>query len=259
MADTAQGLASSDLDFGAVVEAIRGATAPADRFEVVTSALARMGIDQINYGFFNPAAASEAEAEVLFLSTMRSDWLSYYYERQMHLHDPHVVLVRQGNLMPYRWGGQAIAAISETNVRNAALEIEEAGIAAALCVPLASPLAPAQPIAGMTLGSSLAEKELKKLVGEASPHLVTLAHLFHEMSLGALHRQHLGAAALSPRERDCLRLIADGLKQDAVADRLGLAISTVELHLRNARRKMKARTLAQTVARALRFGEIEPV
>lgn len=255
MADASRGTA--EIDFAALVSALQGALSPQKRFEAFAGALGRVGIDQINYGFFDPAAASEAEAEVLFLSTMRSDWLTYYYDRQMHHHDPHVVLVRQGNLMPYRWGDRAVASIEATPVKQAALQIEEAGIAAALCVPLASPFSPAKPIAGMTLGSALPESELRRMIGEKSPHLVTLSHLFHDLSLGALHREHLGASPLSPRERECLSLIADGLKQDAISDRLDIAMSTVELHLRNARQKMKARTLAQAVARALRFREIE--
>jgi DNA-binding CsgD family transcriptional regulator len=255
MADTYQGTAG--IDFGGLVAALQSAADPKQRFDVFSGALGRIGIDQINYGFFDPAAASEAEAEVLFLSTMRSDWLEYYYDRDMHVRDPHVVLVRQGNLMPYRWGGQAVAAIEQAPVKDAARQIEEAGIVAALCVPLTSPFAPARPIAGMTLGSTLPEDELRRLIGDKSPHLVSLTHLFHDLSLGALHREHLGASPLSPREKECLQLIADGLKQDALADRLGLSLPTVELHLRNARRKLKARTLAQAVARALRFREIE--
>ena len=255
MADTHRGTA--DLDFGGIVGALQAAPSPKKRFEVLAGALGRLGIDQINYGFFDPAAAGVAEAQVLFLSTMREGWLDYYYDRAMHLHDPHVVLVRQGNLMPYRWGGTAVAAIESRPVKTAALEIEEAGIAAALCIPLASPFAPARPVAGMTLGSTLDEDEFRRLLGDRSPQLVALTHLFHDLSLGALHREHLGASPLSPREKECLQLIADGLKQDAVADRLTLSRPTVELHLANARRKMKARTLAQAVARALRFREIQ--
>lgn len=62
---------------------------------------------------------------------------------------------------------------------------------------------------------------------------------------------------LTPRERDCMQAIAQGLRIDAVANRLKIMPVTVELHLRNARGKLGAQTLPQAVALALRSGLIE--
>ncbi|WP_425502663.1 helix-turn-helix transcriptional regulator [Sphingobium boeckii] len=63
-----------------------------------------------------------------------------------------------------------------------------------------------------------------------------------------------GCRPMSIRERDCLRYVAEGMKGDAVAHKLGLARVTVDLHLKCARQKLKAATLAE--AKALTYREI---
>lgn len=62
--------------------------------------------------------------------------------------------------------------------------------------------------------------------------------------------------SLTTRERDCLALIADGLRAADVGHRLGVSESTVELHTRNARTRLGAQTRDQAVAIAVRAGII---
>lgn len=57
---------------------------------------------------------------------------------------------------------------------------------------------------------------------------------------------------LSPRERDVLQLVADGLSTKQVATRLGLAESTVKTYLRQLFEKLGATHRAHAVALALR-------
>ncbi len=61
---------------------------------------------------------------------------------------------------------------------------------------------------------------------------------------------------LTPRELECLAGLARGLRQDAVADQLGISTATVELHGVNARRKLGALTTAHAVAIAVTRGLI---
>jgi DNA-binding CsgD family transcriptional regulator len=51
--------------------------------------------------------------------------------------------------------------------------------------------------------------------------------------------------------------VARGLRTVRIAERLGLSEVTVELYLKNARRKLKAATTSQAVARAMIFGDID--
>jgi LuxR family transcriptional regulator len=58
---------------------------------------------------------------------------------------------------------------------------------------------------------------------------------------------------LSPRERQCLRLCADGLTAKEIAFRLDRSIPTVALHLASATRKLGARNRFQAIARAAHY------
>jgi DNA-binding NarL/FixJ family response regulator len=57
---------------------------------------------------------------------------------------------------------------------------------------------------------------------------------------------------LTPREIEVVRLLARGMSNKAIADRLGVADITGRLHLRNAFRKMGARNRADAVRIAMR-------
>ena len=63
--------------------------------------------------------------------------------------------------------------------------------------------------------------------------------------------------ALTDRERSVLRLLADGRRNDAIAQTLGIAPGTVRAHVRNAMQKLEVDTRAQAVAEALRRALIE--
>jgi DNA-binding CsgD family transcriptional regulator len=61
---------------------------------------------------------------------------------------------------------------------------------------------------------------------------------------------------LTPREREILQMIADGLTDREVANRLMLSPATARTHARNMIGKLGAHTRAQAVAIAIRRGEI---
>jgi two-component system nitrate/nitrite response regulator NarL len=62
---------------------------------------------------------------------------------------------------------------------------------------------------------------------------------------------------LSQREREVLRLLADGLRNEEIGRRLHIAAETARAHIRNAMRKLGADTRTQAVALALRQSIIE--
>jgi DNA-binding NarL/FixJ family response regulator len=64
--------------------------------------------------------------------------------------------------------------------------------------------------------------------------------------------------ALSPREREIMDLLAQGLTGEQVAERLVLSAETVKTHIRNAMAKLEASTRVHAVAIALREGYISP-
>jgi DNA-binding NarL/FixJ family response regulator len=71
---------------------------------------------------------------------------------------------------------------------------------------------------------------------------------------GTLAAVSVGSALppLTQRERDVLRLLADGLSNEEIGKRLFISAETVRTHIRKAMSKLDADTRTQAVARALR-------
>lgn len=63
---------------------------------------------------------------------------------------------------------------------------------------------------------------------------------------------------LSPREREVLRLVAEGHTNQEIADRLILSIKTVQAHRANVMEKLGLDNLAQLVRFAIRYGLLPP-
>jgi DNA-binding NarL/FixJ family response regulator len=62
------------------------------------------------------------------------------------------------------------------------------------------------------------------------------------------------AAGLSPREAEVLRLIASGLPNPAIAERLSVSINSVKTYIRASYRKIDVTSRSQAVAWAMRHG-----
>lgn len=61
---------------------------------------------------------------------------------------------------------------------------------------------------------------------------------------------------ITHRQKDVLRLRAQGLSQQQVADRLNLSIDTVKTHIQNARRRLGAKSLTHAVTLAYATGQL---
>lgn len=63
---------------------------------------------------------------------------------------------------------------------------------------------------------------------------------------------------LGRREREVLRLIAEGLRSAGIAGQLHISVATVEVHRRNIMRKLGLRTVAELTRYAVREGMVAP-
>ncbi|MBI5105395.1 MAG: response regulator transcription factor [Solirubrobacterales bacterium] len=61
---------------------------------------------------------------------------------------------------------------------------------------------------------------------------------------------------LSPREREIMHLMAEGMTAEAIGDRINVSVETVRTHVRNVIRKLQARNRVHAIAIALERGEI---
>lgn len=227
------------------------------KWHVLRDFFAAYGADQVNYGIIDTFVSDRVTAPVRFLSSMDPTWLSFYGDERLDIHDPHVEFVRQGNLVPYYWGESALRRIDDNAKQNTVAQTVEAGLRSQLSVSLPDPFGVGLPVGGLTIGSSLAEKEYFSFIRGHESLLIVAGLIFHHHCIGEIRRSHAGASPLSTRERDCITLIAHGLRVSRIAERLKLSEATVELHLQRARRKLRAATTAQAVARAMMFGDME--
>ena len=109
-------------------------------------------------------------------------------------------------------------------------------------------------IGGFNVGLEGRKKELRGIVrGHGAEIRLGLLHT-HQAILRA---RRPAVKALSPREHR-LTLLARGSQTKQIAAALGIAYSTAELHLRNARHRLGAITREQAVALAVAQHLIEP-
>lgn len=64
------------------------------------------------------------------------------------------------------------------------------------------------------------------------------------------------ATALSPKQKEVLQLLANGLRTQAIADQMGISLNTVDAHIAAAKGKKGTETLGGLVAAAMRAGEV---
>ena len=60
-----------------------------------------------------------------------------------------------------------------------------------------------------------------------------------------------GAPRLTPRQKEILRLVAQGLTNREIAEHLEISVRTVEVHRFNLMRRLKVRNVAQLLRQAL--------
>ncbi len=92
--------------------------------------------------------------------------------------------------------------------------------------------------------------------GEAALTRQMTARLLN--GLARQSRQQPGPAErLTPREIELLRLVAEGLPNKAIAQRLSVSENTVKYHMKNILQKLGVRNRAEAIAQALRAGLLE--
>lgn len=110
-------------------------------------------------------------------------------------------------------------------------------------------------LSGWHILSSRGADLVQALWGDELEELrLSLFAVHHRLVAEAINRP---AKQLTTREKDCLCWCAEGARNAEIADRLGISESTVEFHLRNARKKLGARTREHALALSIRQGLLQ--
>jgi len=199
-----------------------------DAWHVFAGYAADLGFDRIiRYDLDGP--------EPQVRSTFNADWLIHYQDRRFALHDPFFVhCCRPGRAVAtgvaYLADYDYLSADQKQVIRDAGDAGFNAGFSAVL---------PDQPTCAWNIGSSLPRRDVEALSRELARTLPLALRM-----VGIYLRR---TPDLTDRETSVLHLLAAGLRTQEIAHELGLAIVTVDLHMRNARIKLGARTRDQAL------------
>lgn len=78
--------------------------------------------------------------------------------------------------------------------------------------------------------------------------------MVEELIAPSQHEESAGGVVLSPREREVLRLVAEGLSSKEIADRLCVSPKTIETHRARIMKKLGLKSFADLVKYAVREG-----
>jgi DNA-binding NarL/FixJ family response regulator len=94
----------------------------------------------------------------------------------------------------------------------------------------------------------------------APPMAARLLEEFRTLPVSAVQEPEAASVeALSERELDVLRLVAQGLANKEIADALGLSEHTIKTHLQNILDKLQLRSRAHAAAYAVQAGVVKTV
>ena len=209
--------------------------------EVIT----RLGFERFMYlVVWQPAAALNAPKN-FFFGTFPADYISRYEKNQWFRIDPGFQHIARSHV-PLIWKKEDFSSPDAVLVREAAIH---AGIGAGAFFPImSSSLA--------IVGMSIARNAEPAAVHDQCQLMLPFGHLLSCYVHGAVTR--LLELPLFPvtngitsRERQCLQLAAQGMRDAEIARTLGITTRTVISHLSSARQKLQADNRAQMIARAM--------
>jgi len=242
------------LDFLAGgMEQMRAAGDIEERWRVAHAMLAELGCTAMNAG-----AVRTGPFEITYMrSSMSQDWLEEYTAQGYIEVDPFVDKVRPG--MSVAPGSSLILTDRARDARRKGVALHSNMSAAGYRMAFGAPFDSDRPGERrlVTLFSDLTDA--RHWTPEVQQRLQCFSLLANAFLFQRDDRAEGGAEAiLSGRERDVLLLLATGLKNQRIAERLGVAEITVRMHMAAARRKLGARTREQAVAIAVRDSLIRP-
>lgn len=226
-----------------------------DQAENIDETLSTLRTCLERYGFHAclvtrlPLAHESRWQEHILANFWPKEWYEHYNAAGHFRHDPCVAHCRN-TADPFLW--------SEINRKDldisARLVMEQAkefGLRQGICVPIHAPFAPPTVI---TVAGDIVD-----LVPATQRIVCFLAH----QALQTISRLCSGSAdtlrpILSVRERDVLRLLADGKTAWEASCILRLSEHTVRTHLRNAKQKLNATNNVDVVVKAFLRHEILP-
>jgi DNA-binding NarL/FixJ family response regulator len=107
-------------------------------------------------------------------------------------------------------------------------------------------------------GSDLLDLVRTAARGAATPDPALLTYVVRRLAIDSQRRPGAPATMLTPREIEVLTHIAQGRTNREIAQRLGITIATVKVHVEKILAKLGASARTDAAVRAIKFGIIPP-
>lgn len=233
------------FEFSRALAGLATTSACADLFR---EAIAPYGFDTFACGELDLA---DRDRNAFYLIDWPDAWRRFYMSSGLIERDP-VVDALATHTQPFTWSDlRADGSLSPA----AACTLSEAtafgGWVEGLVVPVSR--------SGRKVGLVSLVGRHRGVPPEAKAYLSLISVVLHAHVRSLLGHQGFPAppAGLTPREIECLALVARGKSDREIAQALSIAASTAHDHVENAKRKLKAGSRAETVAVAVSLGIIE--
>lgn len=228
--------------------------------DIAMGLIGRAGFDALIYDF-SPVATTPDGALItpshLSYRNVPSDMRDLWCKKGYHQRDP-VQQLALGRALPFPWsyrsGDDATDLCRHLSREHAAVSayLHDAGLTCGVTVPLHRANGG---FATFTAICHDAPVTFAKDCREVLLEIGLIGQMMHEHAYRRLSPSELHSAAvnLTDRERECLRLSAEGLTAKEIADRIGRSVPTATLHLKSATRKLGARNRLHAVTLAIHY------
>ena len=179
--------------------------------------------------------------------------LSIWWDKNVMLKIPLYIQCRTRQ-MPFVTGDLARTPAGRPELQKIAQAMTRMNVRSLITLPVHLPRGQ---IGMVTWGGPQSVKAANEILSAHRPELIAAGHLFmhaFRSLTGILRSSEEEQSRLTPREWECLRLTAQGCREEEVATIVGLASTTVRYHLDNVVRKLGASNRANAVALAAQLG-----
>ena len=239
---------------------LNAAPSSEDTWRETLTFLQSFGFDVAMYAYSRlPSAGQALRHGGIF--TNYADWFLQRYQDQGYAeHDPaarHTVesltprLIGLNSLPCWPNGGRDFSDIQHGITNEAA----DCGLKIGLIFPLRSQ---GNCMGGISMSNSMELAEFEKFLADRKFIVHMAAACAHTRLQMQLTSERAAQVHLTPREHEALLWTALGRSSKSVARKMSVHPKTVDLHLLNAMRKLKAATRTHAVARAIALGLINP-
>jgi len=239
-------------------EQVSGACSLQDAFDLFLRELSDYGVTHAKYGFtcFDPLDAPDLE--ILMFGEMCDEWETAHRGTNWFQNDALVAhCLTSTDPLPFSelYRRMDDGALTPGQMRNHVIG-REIGMNNGVAFGIRDDTPLSTGGISMEASRDIPEADFDRLLQDRFFELQTLTELFH----ANVHRPKLLEPSRhpSPRERECLLWVMQGLRTDQIAFKLGTHPKTIEKQLGNVRRKLKAKTNAQAAVRALVLGLVSP-